>query len=82
MSTHRVVTFPSLTGSLLIVATLALIPTFACSSDGVRQNPNGDGLPLDRIHLPQGFRIGVYAYPVPGARSMALSDAGTLFVGT
>lgn len=41
-----------------------------------------DGLPLGRIALPPGFRIGVYAAEVDNARSMALSPHGTLFVGT
>ena len=70
----------SFRGSCLIALSFALLPTLACSADGVQQNTGG--VPLDRIHLPQGFRIDVYAYPVPGARSMALSDSGTLFVGT
>ena len=39
-------------------------------------------LPLDKIRLPPGFRIGLYADNVPGARSMALAPDGTLFVGT
>lgn len=39
-------------------------------------------LPLDKITLPQGFSISVYAPDVPGARSMALGDKGTLFVGS
>jgi glucose/arabinose dehydrogenase len=39
-------------------------------------------LPLDRIKLPAGFRIDVYATGVENARSMALSPGGTLFVGT
>lgn len=39
-------------------------------------------LPLDRIKLPPGFRIGVYAEGVEEARSMALSTSGTLFVGS
>ncbi len=38
-------------------------------------------LPLEKIKLPPGFRIDVYAR-VPHARSLALSPAGTLFVGT
>ena len=42
----------------------------------------GDTLHLDRIELPEGFRIEVYADQLPEARSMARSDAGTLFVGT
>jgi len=39
-------------------------------------------LPLDKIKLPPGFKISLYADNVPGARSMALSPNGTLFVGT
>jgi glucose/arabinose dehydrogenase len=39
-------------------------------------------LPLEKIKLPPGFEISVYARNVPGARSLALSPAGTLFVGT
>ena len=37
---------------------------------------------LDTIRLPEGFRIGVYADNVPQARSLALGDRGTLFVGS
>jgi len=37
---------------------------------------------LDKIKLPPGFAIEVYAADVPGARSLALGAKGTLFVGT
>jgi glucose/arabinose dehydrogenase len=37
---------------------------------------------LPTIQLPPGFSIDVYADAVPGARSMALSPSGVLFVGT
>ena len=37
---------------------------------------------LTGIQLPPGFTIDVYAEGVPGARSMALSPSGVLFVGT
>ncbi|GMU21882.1 MAG: gluconolaconase [Phycisphaerae bacterium] len=37
---------------------------------------------LDRIRLPEGFRIDAYSSHVPGARSMTLGEKGTLFVGT
>lgn len=56
--------------SLLALLLLASLP--ACGRD----------LPLERIKLPPGFKIAVYADPVPGARSMALAPDGTLFVGT
>ncbi|MBM2839396.1 MAG: glucose/sorbosone dehydrogenase [Deltaproteobacteria bacterium] len=39
-------------------------------------------LRLDKIKLPPGFKIEVYAGNVPGARSMTLSPGGILFVGT
>lgn len=37
---------------------------------------------LGMIKLPPGFRISLFSDKVPGARSMALGDKGTLFVGT
>ena len=37
---------------------------------------------LDRLTLPEGFSIEVYAADVPNARSMARSPGGTLFVST
>jgi glucose/arabinose dehydrogenase len=40
-----------------------------------------DGLPIDKITLPAGFEIKLYAQ-VPNARSMTLSPNGTLFVGS
>ncbi|BBJ00565.1 sorbosone dehydrogenase [Ferrigenium kumadai] len=39
-------------------------------------------LPLDRIKLPPGFKISLYADNVPGARSMVLGPDGSLYVGT
>jgi len=39
------------------------------------------GLPLDKIKLPPGFEISLYA-SVPGARSLALGPGGMVFVGT
>lgn len=39
-------------------------------------------LKLDGIRLPPGFSISIYADNVPGARSLALGDNGTVFVGT
>ncbi|TDT45250.1 glucose/arabinose dehydrogenase [Maribacter spongiicola] len=39
-------------------------------------------LALLDLNLPEGFKIEVYARGVDGARSMAMGDNGTLFVGT
>lgn len=41
-----------------------------------------DDLPLDKIRLPEGFTIEVYADSVPDARQMALSPSGVLYVGS
>jgi hypothetical protein len=38
--------------------------------------------PVERLTLPPGFKVGVFAYPVPGARSLTLGSRGTVFVGT
>ncbi|MCY3844762.1 MAG: sorbosone dehydrogenase family protein, partial [Acidobacteria bacterium] len=40
------------------------------------------GPPIDKLTLPPGFAIEVYAADVPNARQMSLSPGGTLFVST
>ncbi len=37
-------------------------------------------LPLDKLKLPDGFKIEIYADGIPEARSLALGDDGTVFV--
>jgi glucose/arabinose dehydrogenase len=39
-------------------------------------------LPVDKLKVPSGFKVEVWAEGMPGARSMAVGDKGTLFVGT
>ena len=39
-------------------------------------------LPLEKIKLPPGFTISLYAGNIPDARLMALGENGTLFVGS
>ena len=41
-----------------------------------------DKLPVGELKLPQGFRVEVYASGMPNARSLALGDKGTVFVGS
>jgi glucose/arabinose dehydrogenase len=53
---------------------LACSLPFAAFAQGAR-------LPLDKIKLPSGFHISIYA-EVPNARSMTLGSKGTVFVGT
>jgi len=55
-------------GSLLLSCGLAL-PALA-------------DLPIEKIKLPPGFEISVFAENVPNARSLVLGDNQTLFVGT
>ena len=59
--------------NLPVAASLLLLPTA-----GSGQQP----IPLDRITLPPGFSIDIYAEGLVNPRSMALSPSGTLFVGT
>ncbi len=39
-------------------------------------------IPLDRMKLPAGFQIELWAHGLPGARAMARGDLGTIFVAT
>src|SRR5438477_5386439 len=43
---------------------------------------SGQALPLEKIKLPPGFSISIYATGVRNARQMALGSNGTLFVGS
>src|SRR5512138_3353201 len=37
---------------------------------------------IENVRLPTGFKMELYSDQVPGARSLALGQKGTLFVGT
>ncbi len=39
-------------------------------------------IPIDRIKLPPGFKVDVWATGLPGGRAMALGDEGKIYVGT
>jgi len=52
-----------------------------CWSPGCSPALTQKGIHLDKIQMPPGFKISLYAR-VPGARSMALGPAGVVFVGT
>jgi glucose/arabinose dehydrogenase len=58
---------------------LSLCLLLACSAG--QASPLTDKV-LDSVRLPAGFRLDVYTDSVPAARSMALGQRGTLFVGT
>jgi glucose/arabinose dehydrogenase len=80
-----------------ILATACCLAVAAVCADDSEQGPQEQGKTpsvarnpiqldpaeaLSRIRLPEGFSIALYATGVEGARSMALADDGTLFVGT
>jgi len=44
--------------------------------------PSANANQIKNVKLPSGFEIGVYAENVAGARSLCLTRAGTLFVGS
>jgi glucose/arabinose dehydrogenase len=70
MSTPKTRPFPlALPGLLLLICT--------CSARG-----RGGELPLASLRLPPGFAISLFSGDVPGARSLALSPGGVLYVGT
>ncbi len=51
----------------------------ACSTNN-QENTDSSDLPLERINLPEGFEIDIFA-EVPNARSMARGEDGTIYVG-
>lgn len=73
---------------LLTAATLTCLlflftANYSIAQDGsvAALSAKSTSLPLDKIKLPPGFTISVYA-EVEAARSMVMSSTGTLFVGT
>jgi len=59
------------------IPVLSLLSVVACAAFGPGGPPR-----LRDIVLPAGFRIDFYAQSVPGARSLALSANGIVYVGT
>jgi hypothetical protein len=44
--------------------------------------PKPKDIPIDKVKLPPGFKIEIWADTLPNARSMALGSKATLFVGS
>lgn len=63
------------TACRVLLLSCALVATGAAASSDTDKV-------LENVRLPTGFKLEVYADNVPGARSMALGQGGTLFVGT
>ena len=58
----------------------ALTLAIACGNSTTTEETSPADLPLDKIKLPAGFKIDVFA-EVPNARSLALSPSGVVYVG-
>jgi glucose/arabinose dehydrogenase len=74
-----------------VILLLAAIVVLCCNNTSKESAPVAEGgeaalseysktLPLDKVRMPAGFKISVYA-EVNNARSLAMSPEGTLFVG-
>src|SRR2546430_1411448 len=61
---------------------VALRAGLACVAFALAQAASAQRLPLERIKLPPGFEISVFADEVPEARSLELGKGNVLFVGT
>ncbi len=75
-----------LTLRTLVLSTL-LLSFFCCKEEPkieplIQYDEAKSALPIEKLNLPPGFKIEVYADSIDGARSMAMGDNGTLFVGT
>jgi glucose/arabinose dehydrogenase len=80
---QKLFTLKSIMSIYPITALLFCLFAASCGSINPPIPPVFDsGLPLERIQLPEGFTINVFADKVKNARSLELSPNGTLFVGT
>jgi glucose/arabinose dehydrogenase len=66
----------------LLLAPLAVAAQRGGFVMGAEMLPGGAAAHLDKLKLPAGFSVSLFAENVPGARSMALAPDGTVFVGT
>ncbi|MEO0527387.1 MAG: sorbosone dehydrogenase family protein [Bacteroidota bacterium] len=73
---------PILVLSILLVSCNQKKEKTTTTQQVIQYDEPASALPTDRLRLPEGFKIEVYADSLDGARSMAMSDNGTLFVGT
>jgi glucose/arabinose dehydrogenase len=62
----------------LVVAGLFMVPVHAAAQEGGAP----PAIALEKVSLPPGFQIEVFAEGLQAARQMALADDGTVFVGS
>ncbi|WP_291298726.1 sorbosone dehydrogenase family protein [Elioraea sp.] len=72
----------------------APVPAWAQGREGSGMAPNlaphaprltvtpPDQVPVDKLRVPAGFKVELWAHGAPGARMMAVGDRGTVFVGS
>lgn len=68
-----------------ICLVFGLVTLFSCakpSKGGETAAVDSTALRLGKIKLPQGFKIDIYADQIENARSLAISPAGIIYVGT
>ena len=68
----------------LIVFLISFVSSALAQRPGVANNPIDVNVEeyLEKINLPPGFTISIYAKDVARARSLSISDKGTVFVGS
>lgn len=65
----------------LIIATILIASLTACQQKKNKALEEKDNPRLSQLKVPEGFKISFFATDVDNARSMALGDKGTVFVG-
>jgi len=87
----RAILLPCLKNRLMrfIFLSMILCTILSCDKINPPEQPDPEvtseetsDLPLDRITLPEGFKISLFAEDVTNARSMDISPSGTVYVGT
>lgn len=70
---------------LAVIVIILLVARYKFSVNpplGLLVKPNNTNLPLEKLKLPEGFVISIFADSVVNARSLSHSPSGTLFVST
>jgi len=70
---------------LAVIVIILLVARYKFSVNpplGLLVKPNNTNLPLEKLKIPEGFVISIFADSVVNARSLSYSPSGTLFVST
>jgi glucose/arabinose dehydrogenase len=66
---------------MCFIKTLFIFLLAFYSMSGLAQDAHHSDV-LDKLHLPDGFRVSIFAENLPNARSLALGEKGVVYVGT